>query len=133
MNYRYNNVSQESTSRMSIEARASYGAISGTASTEQQTAAKHLTSNSEISIKSSGGTNPINATSIDSAVASYATWEGSINPDDPKSLAFVGGPSAGAHLNAWTKPIWDFATDPARRKAIEEQFNADLLANAAYF
>ena len=96
MNYRYNNVSQESTSRMSVEARASYEAISGTASVDQQTAAKHLNSNSEISISSSGGTNPINATLIDSAVASYATWQGSINPDDARSLAFVGGPSAGA-------------------------------------
>jgi hypothetical protein len=133
MSYRYNNVSQESNSSMGIEAQAAYGTISGSASTSEQQSAAKLTSNSAISIKSSGGTNSINVTSIAGAQASFATWQGSISPDDPNSLAFVGAPSAGDTLATWTTPIWDFATDPARRKAIEDQFNADLAANATYF
>lgn len=133
MNYRYANTAQESSDSMSVEAQAAYGTISGSASVEQQEKAKKLSSNSTISIKSSGGTNSINVTSIDAAKASFATWQGSINPEDPKSLAFVGAPSAGAALDTWTWPIWDFASDPARRKAIEDRFDADLRANAAYF
>ncbi|HEX4751677.1 MAG TPA: MAC/perforin domain-containing protein [Solirubrobacterales bacterium] len=133
MNYRYNNVSQESSSSMGIDAQAAYGAISGSASIEEQQKSAKLSSNSQIAIKSSGGTNSINVTSIDAAKASFATWQGSISPDDPKSLAFVGAPSANAALDNWTWPIWAFATSPARKKAIKDQFDADLRANAAYF
>ncbi|HEX4009504.1 MAG TPA: MAC/perforin domain-containing protein [Solirubrobacteraceae bacterium] len=133
MNYLYTNTSQESSNSLSVEAEASYGTISGTASVaEQQTAAK-LAANSKISIKSFGGTNNINATSIDAAKASYANWDGSIKADDPASLEFVGAPSQGPALDTWTTPIWAFATDPARKLAIEKQFNDDLHANAAYF
>jgi hypothetical protein len=133
MNYRYNNVAQESSTSMGIDAQAAYGAISGSASTSEQQKAAKLSSNSQISIKSSGGTNSINVTSIDAAKASFATWQGSINPDDPKSLSFVGAPSANTSLDNWTWPIWEFAESQARKKAIEEQFNADLRANANYF
>ena len=131
MNYLYNNVSQESNSSMAIEAQAAYGAVSGSASVSEQDTANKLTSNSQIRIKSSGGTNPIDVTSIGKAEASFATWQGSINPDDPNSLAFVGAPSAGDALDTWTMPIWDFATDPARSQAIEAQFKTDLDNNAA--
>ncbi|MBS1677739.1 MAG: hypothetical protein JST08_10180 [Actinobacteria bacterium] len=133
MNYRYNNVAQESASSMSIAAQAAYGTISGSASYAEQQKATKLTSNSEIAIKSSGGTNSINVTSIDAARASFANWEGSINPDDPRSLAFVGGPSPNAALDTWAWPIWEFAADPARRQAIKDRFDAILRENSSYF
>ncbi len=133
MNYLYTNTAQESSNSLSVEAQASYGTISGTASASEQQAAAKLAADSKISIKSTGGTNSINATSIDGAKASYATWEGSIKAADPASLEFVGAPSPDASLASWATPIWDFATDPGRKAAIEKQFNEDLAANAAYF
>ncbi|MDO8189548.1 MAC/perforin domain-containing protein [Conexibacter sp. JD483] len=133
MNYRHNNISNASTRSLSIEAQAAYGAISGSTSTSDERRSRNLVSNSEISIRSSGGTNSIDVTSIDAAKASFTTWQGSIDPDNSKSLAFVGGPAANAALDTWAWPIWDFADSRARRREIEDRFDAALRANASYF
>lgn len=130
MNYLYTNTEQKSDAQLSAEAQAVYAVIGGSADVSDAHMAEDLEQNSTMIIRSTGGTGAIDVTSAAAAAASYGSWEGTIDADNPASLSFIGPALFGDNLADWALPIWDFATDPGRAKAIEAAFNADLAENA---
>ncbi len=126
MNYVYENTARKSDSKLSVELAGVYDAISGHIDVGNQTEVADLEQNSTIIIRSTGGTNAIDVTSIPAAAASYAQWAGTLDADNPASLSFIGPAVPDDAIAQWAIPIWDFASDPVRAQAIETEFDNEL-------
>ena len=122
LNYTTKKTTQDTNSSIKASAEASYGFISGSASTEYKKKASEMSAKSDLNVRVVGGNSPA-ITGIEDLKEAYKSWCASL--DDAKKCAPCG-------INSYDSlvPIWTFCKDATRRAAIANKFEkaaADIV------
>lgn len=128
MSYIYNNVENHDVMKIKTSVEASYGVVSGTASTATENESNKFLSKSITRIRTEGGSVDTNMTSFESAKENYKEWAESIQQNEYITLIKAGRLSSTSEMF----PIWMLIDTSTNPNATPEEKKAENLRKKRY-